>query len=400
MACLPLSQILRTYLITTISSSPYLLDASSSVLERLLKTNNTFLKLDNNPVLRTVLWESFYKQFCAGETAEQIAATTAALRQQGYAGVILEYALEVLKDAEGSDEMADVAAWKEGMLKSVDMATRGDFLGLKWSGMGTAALKKLEQKQDPSPAMHDAMVAVCQAAAAKNIALLPSAEETATLEGYFQWTMMMQKLFNRSGKSIVYNTYQAYLRQTPSNLIKHMDEARVDDFTLGVKVVRGAYLASEKRDLIHSTIEDTHAAYDGITDALVHQRYNDVLASKKDMPAINVVLATHNAESVRKAREARQGQYNKGVALTPLSFAQLQGMADEVSCSLLAKGHDNEGLLVEQVFKCTTWGTMEQCLGYLLRRAAENKDAASRTADSRRAMQREIWRRIVASLRV
>ena len=94
-------------------------------------------------------------------------------------------------------------------------------------------------------------------------------------------------------------------------------------------------------------------------------------------------------------------------------FAQLQGMADEVSCSLIAAARASEaslategsesiaasrdgmpGVVREKVFKCTTWGSMNECLNYLLRRAAENKDAASRTKDSRMAMQAEIWRRL------
>jgi hypothetical protein len=37
---------------------------------------------------------------------------------------------------------------------------------------------------------------------------------------------------------------------------------------------------------------------------------------------------------------------------------------------------------------------MTECLNYLLRRAAENKDAANRTSDTRKAMGREIWRRM------
>lgn len=74
-----------------------------------------------------------------------------------------------------------------------------------------------------------------------------------------------------------------------------------------------------------------------------------------------------------------------------MAFAQLQGMADEVSCSLVALGKSE--CSKEKVYKCTTWGPMHECLNYLLRRASENKDAAGRTADTRKAMKAEIWRR-------
>ncbi|KAI7388162.1 hypothetical protein KC336_g17409, partial [Hortaea werneckii] len=90
-----------------------------------------------------------------------------------------------------------------------------------------------------------------------------------------------------------------------------------------------------------------------------------------------------------------------------------QGMADEVSTSLIAAARASEqerqslglsaeenfkrGAVKEKVFKCTTWGTMHQCLNYLLRRAAENKDAASRTKDTRLAMGAELRRRVKAT---
>lgn len=38
-----------------------------------------------------------------------------------------------------------------------------------------------------------------------------------------------------------------------------------------------------------------------------------------------------------------------------------------------------------KVVKCMTWDTTTECLNLLLRRASENKEAALRTEDTRRA---------------
>jgi len=200
---------------------------------------------------------------------------------------------------------------------------------------------------------------------------------------------------------VVYNTYQAYLKQTPATLSQHLSMAKEHDFRLCVKLVRGGYLGSEIRNLIHPSIEATHNAYDTITSALIHREYNELItppagAEAKEWPDVKVMLATHNAVSVQKAQSSRQAQASRGETLTPLAFAQLQGMADEVSCSLIAatKASENDEKAVkEKVFKCTTWGPMHECLNYLLRRAAENKDAAGRTTETRLAMQAELWRR-------
>ena len=350
--------------------------------------------------MRALLWETFYKQFCSGETEAQVTKSCTELRNQGYAGVILEYALEVLADAEGN-EKEDVAVWRKGMLDTVQMAAPGDFVGLKWSGMGPAAMRRMADNVEPTDRMSEAMNALCNAAAEKNISLLPAAEETWSLAGFHNWCLRMQRVYNMGGKGVVYSTYQAYLKQTPENLAQHMEFARKEGFTLGVKMVRGAYLESDDRSLIHPNIEATHNCYDGIASALIHRKYNSTLKppsgqTDQPFPAINVVLATHNMPSVQKAQALRQEQSARNETLTPLTFAQLQGMADEVSCSLIAAAKANandEKAVKERVFKCTTWGPMYDCLNYLLRRAAENKDAAGRTSETRNAMRAEIGRR-------
>jgi hypothetical protein len=407
LAILPFSQILRTYFITSISSSPTLLGASTNILRSMLNSRNPLFRIDKNPLMRGLLWATFYKQFCAGETQAQVAAACADLRNQGYAGVILEYALEVLADAEGN-EKEDVAIWRKGMLDTVEMAAPGDFVGLKWSGMGPTAMRRMADNIEPTEEMSEAMNAVCKAAADKNIALLPAAEETWSLTGFHNWCLKMQRVYNVRGKSVVYSTFQAYLKQTAATVAEHMEIARKEGFTLGVKMVRGAYLGSDDRSLIYPSIEGTHAAYDGIAAALIHRKYNDTLAKPSEkaesaLPAINVVLATHNDASVKKAFALRKEQVAQGESLTPLTFAQLQGMADEVSMSLIAMAKANaaaEGGVEERVFKCTTWGPVYDCLNYLLRRAAENKDAAGRTGETRDAMRSEIWRRFKTAFRL
>jgi hypothetical protein len=383
----------------------------------MLSSHNPLFRIESNPLLRLLLKETFYKQFCAGATSSEISASCALLRKQGYSGVILEYAAEILEPNSGTTvsaaeqaqrEAADISAWRAGMLSSVAMAAPGDFVGLKWSGMGSAAMRRMKEELPPTPAMEEAMHAVCHAAQEKSIALLPAAEENWNLKGYHSWTLGLQKVFNANNaeRCVVYNTYQAYLRSARTTLAEHLDLAGKEKFTLGVKLVRGAYLGSEQeRKIIWPTIEDTHYSYDQILTALVESKYNDFLqpvdAKVSALPSINVVLATHNAASVALAQKLRKAQRDRGEELTTLAFAQLQGMADEVSCGLLAAGRATESeksssqsKVDERVLKLTVWGTMTECLNYLLRRAAENKDAANRTSDTRKAMGREIWRRM------
>lgn len=365
----------------------------------MLETKNPLLRIDKNPVMKTLLMKTFYKQFCAGGNDAEVAKTCREVRELGYSGVVLEYALEVLKDVK-SNELEDVAIWRKGMLDSIRMAAEGDFVALKWSGMGPGAMRRMAEEKAPSEEMNDAMKTVCKSAAEKDIALLPSAEETWNLQGYHQWTLNLQRAFNRDGRCIMYNTYQLYLKQAPGELAQHLKIAKDEGFTLGAKLVRGAYLATEKRDLIWPTIEATHNAYDTVMAGLIKRRYNNLLkpaSTDEAFPDVRVVVASHNAATVKVAQELRREQAGRGEQLTPLVYSQLQGMADEVSCSLLAAAKENKakGIApVEKVYKFTSWGSMFECLNYLLRRAAENKDAASRTGDTKTAMQAEMWRRL------
>ncbi|KAF2858984.1 FAD-linked oxidoreductase [Piedraia hortae CBS 480.64] len=391
-AVLSFSQVLRTYLLTSFSSSPALLSGTTKLLRRMLKSDSFLLSVERNPVLRTLLFETFYRQYCGGSNHDEVSELCSRFKHEGYAGMILEYAREVLSEGIG-DEVHDVEAWRQGVLDTIAASNEGGFVGIKWSGMGPDALRRLRDAESPSRRMDEAMHTVCTAAERKGVSLLPSAEETRTLKGFHRWCLAMQRAYNHKGRSVIYNAYQAYLKQTPGILARHLELARQEDFTLGVKVVRGAYLSTEPRDLIWPTIESTHHAYNSIAEALIHRRWNDMVSGNSAWPLINVLLATHNANSVHKAQALRQAQALRGEELTPLAFGQLQGMADEVFCHVLQQNAREESLVKEKVYKLTVWGSLHESLNYLLRRASENMDAAVRTADSRKAMGKEILRR-------
>lgn len=268
--------------------------------------------------------------------------------------------------------------------------------------MGQHALELMTQRRDPSPQMLKAMEDVCEAAAAKGVKMLPAAEPQSAQASVDRWTLTMAKKHNKlvSGDALLYNTYQTYLKSTPSTLSQHFAEAKNKGFTLGVKLVRGAYLWSEPRHYIWDTKAETDEAYDGIASELLRRRPRKWLRDSEgpldELPSFNMMLATHNMVSAEKARDLRNAQTPSEREVVPLVYAQLHGMADEVSCKLIQAEKDARGTSLDppKVFKYTTWGTTKQCLNYLLRRAAENQDAISRTRDTRRAMGSELRQRV------
>lgn len=271
----------------------------------------------------------------------------------------------------------------------------------RWSGLGTEALRLLKENKPPSPEIESAIHEACDLAAKKGVLLLPGAEEEITNAGIDSWTLDLQRRYNKE-KPVMYNTYQSYLRSTPANIAQRLAIAEREGFIPGIKVVRGAYLSFEPKSAVWRSKEETDEKYDAITEALLKREYNSVLqpapGSKDKMPPVGLMIASHNLASVQKVQAIRSEQARKGEERIECAYAQLQGMADEISCDLVqankAVSPEYEGSLDRpRAFKCATWGTVTQCMNFLLRRAAENQDAAGRTADTRKAMGRELWRR-------
>lgn len=247
--------------------------------------------------------------------------------------------------------------------------------------------------------------------------LVFDAEQQSLQDGIFAWTLDYMRKYNKKipGKAVVYCTYQAYLKAASKILAEHISIARKENFTLGIKLVRGAYLHSDPRHLIHDTKADTDMTYDGIAESVIRRQYNTVLQPaagefSQPFPSVSLVLACHNLLSVRKAHAIRCHQAADNESRIDMVYAQLQGMADEISCELVQAarlGFDAKvdpgvqkakAVDVPQAYKYLVWGTTGECMKYLLRRAQENQDAVQRTREGRNAMVWELFRRLRGGL--
>ncbi|KAK8065012.1 hypothetical protein PG997_011759 [Apiospora hydei] len=389
LAVLPLSTVIRTLFTTTVSSSRILLPPSLAVMGILAHTSNPILNPDKNPLLRFFMKKTFYAQFCAGESAPEVRQTISGLKNIGFTGVILGYAKEVVLTKEQqqgleSDGLPTGAAAEECVRNEV----------VPWAA-GTMETRRrppgaLRAQEPPSPPkeLRSAIDAICDLARERDVPLLFDAEQDAVQRGIDDWTMEYQRKYNTTpGHALIYGTYQAYLKSCPATLAQHLALAGKDNFTLGVKL-------------------DTDACYDGITEALIRREWNTVLTPSEStkpsesFPLVSLVLGSHNQTSVRRARAIRDAiPAHEGTR--ELAIAQLQGMADEVSCELVAvkKGDlvRDGGIEKTRAYKYIVWGSTGECMKYLLRRARENRDAVQRTKDGRDAMFGEVVRRVRAA---
>ncbi|KAJ5669739.1 hypothetical protein N7462_010809 [Penicillium macrosclerotiorum] len=413
LAKLPLSSVLRSLLVLSVSSSPLLLKPCIYTLSLLAHPRSALWDVSKNPLLNLLVKHTIYKQFNAGENKVEVQQAIRNIKDLGCRGVLLGYAREVLvgENQEAAiDEkaaLAEIQMWLDGTLRTVDMAQEGDFVALKFTGMGTDALRLLQKEAPPTEFMHTSIQKVCDLAISRGVRLLVDAEEQAVQPGIEAWIMKYQKYCNSQtpGRAIFYGTYQAYLRSTPATLARHLEIARAEGYTLGVKLVRGAYMKTEPRQLIWAEKEGTDRCYDEVVEALLTRKYNAMLQAPSketptELPPVNVIIATHNRESVQKAHALRLQQAARGEDYgVDLSYAQLQGMADEVSCELIEGFESAEAsvgaspMAAPNVFKLLTWGSVQECMGFLQRRAVENTEAVGRTKDSQIAMFNELKRR-------
>ncbi|KAL8695095.1 MAG: hypothetical protein Q9218_000373 [Villophora microphyllina] len=413
LALLGLRTLLRSYLISIVSANSRLLAPSLQFLSLLVHSPSPLLQVERNLALRAVLKRTLYAHFCAGQTPSEVRSTIVGLKNIGLDGAILSYAKELIPDnrstikQDSSGEEKDVKLWKEGMLETVRLAQGNGHAALKFSGAGPSVTRQLLDNKPPSAIIGQATDAICDYAISKGVNLFFDAEQHAIQSGIDRWTLGLQRKYNRSGSAVVYGTYQAYLRSTPAKLAEHLATAHSEGFALGVKLVRGAYMASDPRHLFWSKKEETDRAFDGLAESLIRRQRNETLTATGrergllgGFPRISLNLATHNHESVRKALDIQQEQIHIGDETIELSFAQLMGMADELSCELIAAGQTSHGgdkarIHAPLVYKYVVWGTVQECLTYLLRRAEENRDALVRAKQDRRALGKQLRQRLL-----
>ena len=140
-------QILRNFVTSGITSSPTLLRPSLAIISFLANSSSPLLNPDRNPFLRFALKGTLYRQFCAGEDAVEVARTVSRLKRQGFSGIILGYAREVVLPDGGNldglmlgndskEERAkmireEVTPWATGTMETLRLAGERDVLGIK-----------------------------------------------------------------------------------------------------------------------------------------------------------------------------------------------------------------------------------------------------------------------------
>jgi len=176
---------------------------------------------------------------------------------------------------------------------------------------------------------------------------------------------------------LIYNTYQMYLKDALGRLQQDYTRAQRNGYILAAKLVRGAYMVSERKratelgleDPICDGIEATHTSYNAGVDFMLGEmtRKQKLIAEDKTQDASSLSLknspvvlfvASHNKDSVMRTCDRLQN-----LGLSPQSglvmFGQLMGMCDQISYTLGQHGYG--------IYKYVPYGPIHHVIPYLIR---------------------------------
>nr|XP_005588960.2 hydroxyproline dehydrogenase isoform X2 [Macaca fascicularis] len=341
---------------------------------------------------------SVYGQFVAGETAEEVRGCVQQLRT-----LSLRPLLAVPTEEEPDSAAKSGEAWYEGnlgaMLRCVDLSrdlleppslAEASLMQLKVTALTSARLckelaswirrpgaplelspERLAEAMDSGQNLQVSCLndeqnqhlqaslsrlhRVAQYARAQHVRLLVDAEYTSLNPALSLLVAALAVRWNSPGEGgpWVWNTYQACLKDTFERLGRDAEAAHRAGLAFGVKLVRGAYLDKERAVAqLHGMKDPTQPDYEATS----------------------------------------QSMWELGIPLDgTVCFGQLLGMCDHVSLALGQAGY--------VVYKSIPYGSLEEVIPYLIRRAQENRSVLQGVRREQELLSQELWRRLLPGCR-
>ena len=221
---------------------------------------------------------------------------------------------------------------------------------------------------------------VCEKAFDLEVSLLIDAEESWIQDAADDLCLQMMRKYNKE-RAVVFNTAQLY-RWDRLDFLKQLQRiASAEDFKVGIKVVRGAYMEKENNRAIELGYESPICSSKKVSD----DNFDLAVEFMMDhLDTFSIFAGTHNEESSYKLIAAmnEMGLSNNDVRIW---FGQLFGMSDHISFNLAERGYN--------VAKYLPYGPVRDVMPYLIRRAEENTSVAGQTSRELDLLKREKKRR-------
>ncbi len=320
--------------------------------------------------IKPLIKHTVYQQFVGGENITECEKAIDTLNKY-HIGTILDYSVEG-KEAESDfentcNETIDTIHKAKGNSKI-------PFCVFKVTGLARLALLEkinsninlTENETLEFEKVKARIEKICNTAFENNVKIFIDAEETWIQNPIDQMATEMMVKFNKN-EAIVYNTIQLYRHDRLAFLKNSFNHAIANNYYLGMKLVRGAYMEKEREraaklnytDPIQISKENTDNDYD-----------NALRFCLENINRISICAGTHNEKS---STTLAQMMLDNNIEINDkrIYFSQLYGMSDNLSFNLANAGYN--------VTKYLPYGPVKDVMPYLFRRAAENTSVKGQT---------------------
>ncbi|MDR1983292.1 MAG: proline dehydrogenase family protein [Prevotellaceae bacterium] len=331
-----------------------------------------------------LLKPTIYKQFVGGETLTKCTP----LAQQ-----LMKYNIRSIFDysAEGGGSADDIQDTLDEFISSIKYAKDNDSVAyavFKPTAFTTdeilekasAKTKLTDEEQKQYDEYRQRFEKLCQCAYDCNVRILVDAEDYCFQDAIDEFTDEMMRKFNKK-RAIVFTTFQMYRHDRMPYLERLYQDACKNDYIIGMKFVRGAYMEKERERAKQFGYPDPICPTKQATD----ENYNNGLRYViEHIDKFEVFSGTHNEESNQVLADLIE-KYSLARNDNRIFFAQLYGMSDNISYNLAHEGYN--------VTKYIPYAPVKKVLPYLIRRAEENTAIAGQTARELELIKTEIKRR-------
>ena len=349
----------------------------------LTKLGNFFLMLvlKMHLPLKKVIKKTIFNHFCGGETLDECKKTFQTLSKYNIFAMP-EYSVE------GESTIKGFENYKNDSIEIINYLgkLKLPFIAIKFSGL--ASLETLEKVSNGEMTysnleyknFYNRVNELCECAMNNNVKILIDAEESWIQKAIDDTAFNLMKKYNIKTVNI-FLTYQCYKIHTLKNIEENYKISLSNNYKLGVKLVRGAYMEKErsraKEFNYSSPIHVSKTKTDNEFDDSVEYCINKI-------DHISLWIGSHNEISCIKLMELLN---SKKLSKNDerVWFSQLYGMSDNISFTLANLGYN--------VIKLIPFGPLEKTIPYLIRRANENSSVKGQSNRQYTLIKNEINRR-------
>lgn len=335
--------------------------------------------------IRGVIKKTIFRQFCGGESIQESLKASKSLASRNVK-TILDYSIEGKTKEEDFDKTVQEII---GTIKESEKNENIPFAVFKVTGIclheilekSNDGIENLsaDEKKDYDKLI-ERVTSICKEAYERNVPVFIDAEESWIQNTIDSLAYEMSVKFNQD-KAIVYNTMQFYRHDRLTFLKSEIARAENDNFKLGVKLVRGAYMEKERARAKEKGYPSPIQANKDAADNDFNVALKVVVES---IDRVSFCAGTHNEESSMLLVKLLK-EHGIDSSDPRAYFAQLLGMSDHISFNLA----ENDLMVAKYV----PYGPIKEVLPYLIRRADENTSVAGQTGRELSLIMKERRRR-------